>query len=738
MLNFEKDVYENIHNDEVDGEYREFLIHLTQEGIAEGVGTKQTTVYKELQLLREPALKGEEPLINIIERIRIPGKERACAIYYLTQYGLDLATQKRSYLEEKNLEVFGLNGENEKVISLGEVIKQYIIEGHESNPITALLTIATLITPDGGLNWQDLISARANKLKPEQAETEEPISVSKPSTLDLKDMVNPYFNRTAIKNPKYFYGREREIRYITSLLRNSQSCSIVGPRRIGKSSLINYISHPEVLKKFGLNPKQYIFVSIDLEGLSELTQSDLFRIIIRELRNRITDNALRKHAENLLQNEDIRFLSLKEMLEEISNLGKNVIFLLDEFELITNNKNLDANFFSGLRNLANSYNVGYITASNVQLPELTLSQETLGSPFFNFFTQVDLGLLDEDAVHELIIEPAKEHKIEFSKEVIDFIKFNSGSHPFFIQLLCFLAFNSISEKQQMKKEAIQEIYTQFMDEARPHFQYFWDHLASNEQQLLQQLSITGSGKLEGGNQSMIRSLKRKAMVIEKNEDIHVYSGAFQDYLSSIASLPPDKGRETQVTDRVEAATSTTTQEIDRPSSIETLSIGWGNSYFVDEEDPEYSVKLFNEITNQDVRGLFISRTPIQKAKEQWALKNSKTIWLCTRSGSDFLRPVLEKISHMIHDFVNQNKLSVVFLDGIEFIINNNDFLKTLNFLDSIKENIAINNSVLVFPLSSTIFSEKEIALMAKNSVHITRNAKFDFSKLKDKSDNCDN
>jgi hypothetical protein len=85
LQQFEKDVYENIHNSEVDGENRSFLVNLTQEGIADSVGTKQSTIYKELQNLREPALKDESALIEVVDKVcmcdilSIPIREGSCS-----------------------------------------------------------------------------------------------------------------------------------------------------------------------------------------------------------------------------------------------------------------------------------------------------------------------------------------------------------------------------------------------------------------------------------------------------------------------------------------------------------------------------------------------------------------------------------------------------------------------------------------------------------------------------------
>jgi len=731
LLGFEKDVYENIHHDEVDGQYRDFLIHLTQEGIADGVGTKQSTIYKELQTLSVQTIEGEEPLIRVLKKAHVPGKERTCAIYFLTQYGVDLAAQKRTYLEKKNLEIHGLTDRDIEVITIGELIQRLIQDGYEFKQINALLKIASAVTAEGVLDWKELISPpTVETITTKEAPLEE-VKVE-PKKPVIKAVENPYFNRTAIKEPKYFFGRKDEVNYIMSLLRNTQSCSIVGPRRIGKSSLINYVSNSKILNGHGLNPENYIFVQIDLEGLAELTQSEFFSMIIEEIRNRISDAELRKRMEGLLEKDNIRFLDLKNIIKDITDLGKSVIFLLDEFELITSNKNLDCNFFSGLRNLANTYNVGYITASHDPLLELTLSQETLGSPFFNFFTQINLGLMDDSAAHELITEPLQSYSVNFSNEVIDFIKHTCGPNPFFLQMLCFQVFELIKESGTVSDTDFAEIAKKFENEAKPHFQYYWNHVTPKEQQILTELHNTGGLKEQGMSHSEIQDLKNKALIIEDQNGIQLFSNAFMKFLSSVV------GEGIAVQKPSEIPTSTTGELGERPKVEMTgakgaleVPVKWGNNYFVNEDSPNVSVQVFKEITEQGIPGLFITRTPTDKAEEQWGLKKTNTIWLCSRTGKDYLRPALEKISHTIFEFINQNKRSVIFLDGVEYIINHNDFLRTLNLMDNIKEIVALNSSVLVFPMSSTIFSEKEMALLGKNSIEISDKNKPDFSKLED-------
>ena len=713
LQQFEKDVYENIHNNEVDGENREFLVNLTQEGIADSVGTKQSTIYKELQNLREPAIQGETALIEVVEKVRVPGKDRACAIYFLSPYGQDLAAQKRSYLESKKIEVQGYQGKDNEVVTVGELIIDLVKSQPELTPDAALLKIAARTNLDGKINWGQLTT---EIMETEDAiEKTEPVEPVKVST---EPKLNPFFNRIAIKDPKYFFGRDEDVHYLMSLLRNTQSCSIIGPRRIGKSSLINYISNPEILKKSGLEPDEFIFVSIDLEGLEQISQSEFFQIMIDEIRNQLTDEELRDRIERILDRETIRFLDLKNIIRQISDSGIKIVFLLDEFELITNNSNLDSNFFSGLRNLANSYNVGYITASHTTLLELTFSKETLGSPFFNFFTQIELGLISDDKTNELIDRLSKDSGVTFEKNIIEFIRSTAGNHPFFVQMLSFHVFEWLTEKQSISEQDLELVSNSFQNEARPHYEYFWNHLEPAEKKLIYRLSLDQKLDLPSLDKKALLELKRKALIVEVPEGIDIFSTGFQNYISvkkedELVKKPepgPDKSGKT-------------------PPDVEDIKFEFGCCYFVDEDDPEKCVDIFKELVAGQIPGRFISRTPREKAEKVWGINIDDSVWLCTKQGEGFITPNVQKILHLIFEFVKNNQQSVIYLDGLEYIINHNDFQRTLALMDNIKENIAVHNSIFIFPLSSKIFSEREIGLMGKNSIAVGKDTALDFSKL---------
>ena len=61
-----------------------------------------------------------------------------------------------------------------------------------------------------------------------------------------------------INNPEKFYGREEEIRTIVNRLKSMQATSIVGKRRIGKSSLLYHL-YQAVPQKIGNDSYQFIY-----------------------------------------------------------------------------------------------------------------------------------------------------------------------------------------------------------------------------------------------------------------------------------------------------------------------------------------------------------------------------------------------------------------------------------------------------------------------------------------------
>jgi len=79
---------------------------------------------------------------------------------------------------------------------------------------------------------------------------------------------NPYLNRVMIQRWRDFFGRKQEVRRIYARLNATPpgSVSVVGDRKIGKSSLLNYIYMDQNRKTYLEDPRRMIMVFLDFSG----------------------------------------------------------------------------------------------------------------------------------------------------------------------------------------------------------------------------------------------------------------------------------------------------------------------------------------------------------------------------------------------------------------------------------------------------------------------------------------
>ncbi|MEZ4643870.1 MAG: ATP-binding protein [Chloroflexota bacterium] len=199
---------------------------------------------------------------------------------------------------------------------------------------------------------------------------------------------NPFFNRHRITDPAYFFGREREIEALYSAIATRQCRSIVGERKMGKSSLLSHLADPATLQEHGFDPDKYVFVYIDLEGMANIAYEEFWPEVLDRMELALPESEaeLRDMVADLALQAEVRFMQVRRLLRRLDRAGLTVVLMLDEFESLASNEAFNASFYGELRSLAGEMGVVYITASKRSLYDLTYQHaDTLSSPFSIFF-----------------------------------------------------------------------------------------------------------------------------------------------------------------------------------------------------------------------------------------------------------------------------------------------------------------------------------------------------------------
>ena len=111
--------------------------------------------------------------------------------------------------------------------------------------------------------------------------------------MDAKRFRNPFFSRQRITNLDFFHGRRREIEDLYSTIITRQCRSIVGERKMGKSSLLTAIAQPAMMEQFGLDPARYTVLYLDMEGMASARRDDFWYELLDGLSIALPEGRLR-------------------------------------------------------------------------------------------------------------------------------------------------------------------------------------------------------------------------------------------------------------------------------------------------------------------------------------------------------------------------------------------------------------------------------------------------------------
>jgi hypothetical protein len=237
-----------------------------------------------------------------------------------------------------------------------------------------------------------------------------------------------------IKKENEFVGRIRELDDLINRLNGKQSVSVVGERRIGKSSLLYHLFLTGNKRLDDEKKEKYQFVYVDLQNVTVKTPQFFVEKILSNL-------SLEYNKKAVVDNPLVVF---SETLEKSAGNGKHPVLLIDEFEEIVEQQELfNDDFIDTLRSIANAGYLSFVISSRKTLRDITDSGN-LTSPFWNIFATI---LLKEFAFENKLNESAifleqywKELNItEFEKK---FLLWYPTNHPLKLQIMCYWLFQN--------------------------------------------------------------------------------------------------------------------------------------------------------------------------------------------------------------------------------------------------------------------------------------------------------
>lgn len=278
-----------------------------------------------------------------------------------------------------------------------------------------------------------------------------------------------------VENENDLIGRSEKLNSLIALTRNSDSCFIIGQKRIGKTSLVK-ILRDKIEKENSLKVIP-IYVSLQLEPILINTIDSLARRICASI----------KLSDGRLSNLNIpeinhSFASIYDFLLDVTNIIRDhkILIIIDEFdqlplELYRRGDIGDA-LFNAFKNLSTEAKFSFILVGGEKMSFI----KNVQAIHLNLFKTFSLDYFDSETswndFKELVRYPVK-NDLEIDESAIRFLYSYTLGHPYFtkkicqeLYTICINKHDSHVTEEEMKQAVTQAIHTSDVTD----FAHFWD------------------------------------------------------------------------------------------------------------------------------------------------------------------------------------------------------------------------------------------------------------------------
>jgi hypothetical protein len=150
------------------------------------------------------------------------------------------------------------------------------------------------------------------------------------------------------------------------------------------------------------------------------------------------------------------------------------------------------------------------------------------------------------------------------------------------------------------------------------------------------------------------------------------------------------------------------------SSKPKFNLEKGKTYLFEEVEPRTSIEAFYDLITHGVSGFALLRSNVEKTKKMLNLERTSVLWFSSVEMDNTISPSdLGKLIFIISEFIRKTKESVILIEGIEYLIVQNDFLSVLKILNRISDLVVLSDSRLILIFNPHTLTEKEKALLER-------------------------
>jgi predicted ATPase len=345
-------------------------------------------------------------------------------------------------------------------------------------------------------------------------------------------LINPYNNRGMLPvESDMFFGRDNEMQRIENMLAydSPQCVSIVGERRIGKSSLAYRVFHK--LK----DAVDTLAVYLDCDRIPGECKSknNFFQFLDQLVLEALEDKSEIKQILGIKKGKLFQsYSSFEAFIKNTGLKGIKTIIFFDEFEHFPEKNFADDNFFSNLRAAAGNpeNRLAFVTLSQSNLKDLThISIQS--SSFWNIFQMEVIGLLDKRNIDRLRRYGFEKMGFSLTGEEMEKIHYYAGDFPFFNQVVCAFLWDSKGFDHELNWDKLEV-------DILLHYEKLWEDRTVEEKWLLKNLD-----KNKFIDNLLLKEMCSRGLLLMADSINSPFSGYFSRLIDRDLKIPLEEARQ---------------------------------------------------------------------------------------------------------------------------------------------------------------------------------------------------
>jgi len=127
-------------------------------------------------------------------------------------------------------------------------------------------------------------------------------------------------------------------------------------------------------------------------------------------------------------------------------------------------------------------------------------------------------------------------------------------------------------------------------------------------------------------------------------------------------------------------------------------------------------RMFESVAQEMAGGMsafIVARTHPDQLRARYQLMHTPILWLAQTPGPDRVDPSnVQLLTHMTMEFVRKGP-SLIALEGLEYLMLNNDLNKVLRFLGQLRDEVIVEGSILLVSVDPRTLTERQKAILER-------------------------